>query len=250
MIYLNQPKEIAMATFFVDGDKGGVGKSWMARALADYLMTSRHCGKLVIIDCDPSNPDVVGENSYTSETAEGVEIIAHRFPITSADDWPAVIDFVIGNMKSSDADCVFSLPAGAGLHIDAETIQMQELLTPALTVWVMGTDQSSIEQLEHRVERSETFYSKGIVALNSYHGQLEKGAFAKWNESLLYRMLGWPEIVIPRMNPFGTSVIGTMPFHRVLREGSNLSPTIPIIINGFRRQLHPQLDKAFEALGI
>jgi cellulose biosynthesis protein BcsQ len=37
-----------MATFFVDGDKGGVGKSFVARALADYLLTSGHCRKLVV----------------------------------------------------------------------------------------------------------------------------------------------------------------------------------------------------------
>ena len=45
-------------TYFVDGDKGGVGKSFTARALADMLMQSerfklpRPIGRLLVVDAD------------------------------------------------------------------------------------------------------------------------------------------------------------------------------------------------------
>jgi hypothetical protein len=242
-----------MATFFVDGDKGGVGKSFMARALADYLLTTGHCRKLVVVDCDPSNPDVVGDNAYASETTEsGIEIVAERKPVKNADDWPAVIDFALQHVTGGEkVDCVFSLPAGAGLYIDHTTIEMQALLQPALTVWVMGTDKSSVDQLEARLNKSTSFYAYGIVALNTYHGQPDKGAFWQWNESNVRTMVehSWPEITIPRVMPFGVESIGTQPFHVVLRN-KRISPILPVIINGFRRELHSQLDAAFQKLEV
>jgi len=242
-----------MATFFVDGDKGGVGKSFMARALADYLITSEHCKKLVIIDCDPANPDVVGGEAYASGVVNGIEIVAERKPIKDNDNWMNIIDFALREVTEFDskADCVFSLPAGAGLHINHETIEMQALLQPALTVWVMGNDKSSVSQLEERIEKSPSFYSRGIIALNLYHGQVEKGAFSAWYNSDIYPALAekWPEVFLPRINPFGIEIIGNKPFH-VMLDNRKITPTVPIVIKGFRRQLHPQLDKAFEALGI
>lgn len=66
-----------MAAYIIDGDKGGVGKSFVARAAADYLITHKTGGTVAVIDCDPSNADVVGgDGFYESETVGEVEVLA------------------------------------------------------------------------------------------------------------------------------------------------------------------------------
>jgi CO dehydrogenase nickel-insertion accessory protein CooC1 len=54
----------------LDGDKGGVGKSFMHPA-AWWTVLSTHevsgmpkIDKLIVIDADPMNPDVVCDNGY------------------------------------------------------------------------------------------------------------------------------------------------------------------------------------------
>lgn len=102
-----------MAAYIIDGDKGGVGKSFVARAVADYLINDKNNGTVVVIDCDPSNADVVGGDGFDgAETVAGIEVIGLRSPVSSLDDWFATVDSAV-KFASPNTDFVFSLPASA-----------------------------------------------------------------------------------------------------------------------------------------
>lgn len=243
-----------MASYIIDGDKGGVGKSFVARAVTDYLITNKAIGKIVVIDCDPSNADVVCDNGfYEGETVYGVDVIGLRSPVSSIEDWFATVDRAV-KLQSSDTDFVFSLPAGAGLYIDDTVLSMFSLIGPAQTIWVLGRDQSSIDQLEERVQRAPMFYETGIVALNEHHGSMTRGAFDGWLMSAVRKHLVrndcWKEIIVPPLNAFITKQIGPMPHHRAVArsEKNELSPTIRVGIEAFRRVFRAQLRAALEKI--
>jgi len=64
-------------SYFVDGDKGGVGKSFISRCLVDSFINHEVSGmpkidKLIVIDADPMNPDVVCDSGYQSEVINPV----------------------------------------------------------------------------------------------------------------------------------------------------------------------------------
>lgn len=241
-----------MAAYIIDGDKGGVGKSFVARAVTDYLINNKTAGKVVVIDCDPSNADVVCDSGfYEGETVGGIEVVGHRSPVSSIEDWFATVDRAV-KLAQDDTDFVFSLPAGAGLYIDDTVLSMFSLIGPAQTVWVMGKDQSSIDQLEERVQRAPMFYEQGIVALNEHHGPMSRGTFDAWKKSSVRRQIvradGWKEIIVPPLNAFITRAIGTMPHHRAVArsEKNELSPTIRVGIDAFRRVFRNELRAAME----
>lgn len=241
-----------MAAYIIDGDKGGIGKSFVARAVADYLITNKTAGKVVIIDCDPSNADVVNDGGfYEGETVGEAEVVGLCSPVSSQEDWFSTVDRAV-TLAQDETDFVFSLPAGAGLYIDDTVLSMFDLIGPAKTVWVMGKDQSSIEQLEDRVRRAPMFYETGIVALNEHHGPMSRGTFDTWKKSSVRRQIvradGWKEIVVPPLNAFITKQIGTTPHHRAVArsEKNELSPTIRVGIEAFRRVFRAQLNAALE----
>jgi CO dehydrogenase nickel-insertion accessory protein CooC1 len=73
-----------MAAYIIDGDKGGVGKSFVARAVADYLITNKADGRVVVIDCDPSNADVVNDGGFYGEEAVGGVAVVGFSPLCRA----------------------------------------------------------------------------------------------------------------------------------------------------------------------
>jgi len=239
-----------MATYIIDGDKGGVGKSFVARAFADYLINSKSSGEVVVFDCDPTTRDVVGNSGFDEKEIVGnVTVNGISAPIDSQEDWFNTID-VASKLVTAEVDFVFSLPAGAGLLIDDTVLSLFDLITPVTTVWVMGRDQSSVDQLHERVRRAPKFYERGLVALNEFHGSVEKGAFDLWQRDdirgEIVREDGWREFRVPILNVFVTKTIKNMPLHRAveLSISGRTSPTIRVGIEAFRRALRAEILRA------
>ena len=113
-------------SYFVDGDKGGVGKSFASRCLVDSFINHEVSGmpkidKLIVIDADPMNPDVVCDNGYKNEAVNNIHVIGLQRPIKSEDDWLNLINELAETQinETDEIRLVFSLPSAAGLYITA-----------------------------------------------------------------------------------------------------------------------------------
>lgn len=236
-----------MAAYIIDGDKGGVGKSFVARAFADYLISHKTTGDIVVFDCDPTTPDVVGNGGFSEkEVVNGITIRGIFSPVASQEAWFNTVD-AASKFVASETDFVFSLPAGAGLYIDDTVLNLLSLIGPSTTIWVMGRDQSSVDQLRERVRRAPMAYERGLVALNEVHGSVEKGAFDLWQKDGIREEIvrddGWREFRVPVLNAFVTKAIRNMPLHRAVESSisGRVSPTIRIGIEGFRRAFRAEI---------
>ena len=213
-------------TYFVDGDKGGVGKSSAARAIADMLMQSERfklpktINRLLVVDADESNQDVCGEGGFPPrETVEGCDVIGLFKPISTPEQWVQVGDKVFETIQdwqeSDEGRVVFSLPAGAGLAIAkaAEVTAVMAALN-AVHVWVIGTDAGSVEQLQARFSSFPAFYQHGFIIRNLRHGIRED--FTHWNKSATRNQAlesGWQEIDLPVLTPTVAVDLARTPLH-------------------------------------
>ncbi|MHB1666482.1 hypothetical protein [Thiomonas sp.] len=218
-------------TYFVDGDKGGVGKSFAARAIADMLMQStrfnlpKPINRLLVVDADESNQDVCGAGGFPKlETINTCEVIGKFYPISSPEQWVKVGDEVFDIVQQwNDTDecrVVFSLPAGAGLAI-AKAAEVTAVMTAlnAVHVWVMGTDAGSVEQLQARISAFPSFYRQGFVIRNLRHGVKED--FTHWERSVTRDAVldwGWQEIDLPVLTPSVAVNLARTPLHIAERD--------------------------------
>lgn len=239
-------------TYFVDGDKGGVGKSFVARCVADMLLNNEKYGhakvdQLIVVDADPANPDVCGPGGFVSEEMNGTQIIPLNCPIRSEADWINAIDRIHAAIKSdTDANVrvVFSLPAAAGLVIkeNATVVEMMRFLD-GVPVWVMSNDESSTRQLAERVDAFPMRYEAGFVVRNLRHGIAD--SFLAWNESDVRKRLltdtsgfDWIELDLPVLNSLVVGKISMLPLHRAaeraLNPASGIGAGSRIVIDTYR----------------
>ena len=225
-------------TYLLDGDKGGVGKSFAARCLVDSFLNHTVTGmpeitKIIIIDADPMNPDVVSEDGYKTETVNGIEILAIQHPIKSEGDWVDITNTLEKLILNSQDQIrvVFSLPSAAGLYIN-ETVMSTLKAFNSRIIWVMGTDASSTNQLEDRVNNSPNYYENGYILINLKHGTHK--SFDYWYQSDVRKTLlsedayKWKEIDLPPMISRAAELIGSKPFHQIVETGSVLGTEIGI----------------------
>ncbi len=91
----------------VHGDKGGAGKSMVARALLDLYLEGPQALRrpVAIIDADTQNTDVGDALSY------GELITSHSLSLRDEDGWVTLLN-VIDQVEESQV--VVSLPSGIG----------------------------------------------------------------------------------------------------------------------------------------
>ncbi|NNM65802.1 MAG: hypothetical protein HKL99_14565 [Burkholderiales bacterium] len=218
-------------TYFVDGDKGGVGKSFAARAIADMLTQSERfklpkpINRLLVVDADESNQDVCGEGGFPRNAVVGsCDVMGLFKPISTPEQWVQVGDQVFDIIQEwpdeDEGRVVFSLPAGAGLAIAkaAEVTAVMAALN-AVHVWVIGTDAGSVEQLQARFDAFPAFYRHGFVIRNLRHGRSED--FTHWNKSATRDQAldcGWQEIDLPVLTPSVAVDLARTPLHIAERD--------------------------------
>ena len=239
-------------TYFVDGDKGGVGKSFTARAIADMLMQSERFNllhpvkRLLVVDADESNQDVCGKDGLDHlEMVNDCQIDGMMRGIETAEQWMIAGNEVAEKIQNWPEDeegrIVFSLPAGAGLEI-ARASEITEIMGAlnAVHVWVIGTDYESVRQLQNRLDQFPKFYERGFVILNMRHGTRDK--FVHWNKSETRDQAidgGWREIELPVLTPFVAAELSRTPLHRaemdkVTSKGKKLGLGSLVAIKTFR----------------
>jgi len=168
----------------IHGDKGGVGKSMVAQALADYLMKSGV--KVAIVEADTQNPDVArmfGQNMHVAQTN-----------VRSENGWMDVMDFVI---KHPGHTFIMNTPAGIGEYMKSDMesfasfLKAQDMPVEMELWWVMNIQHDSVNLLNEAYKTYGSFFSRLRVVCNlHYAGGGENpagpaGPFMLWHESPL-----------------------------------------------------------------
>ena len=153
-----------MKMYFVGGSKGGVGKSFVSMALADYL-TQCKGRKIKLIESDTSNPDV----GKTFREDENTEVISFR--LDEADGWIELVNICDG----SDRDIVVNSAARSNEAVanfgGTLTGSLDELKMDIVTFWVINRQRDSIELLKKYME---AIPGELHVVRNTFYGDAAK----------------------------------------------------------------------------
>jgi hypothetical protein len=176
-----EPQKIVTRFIIVHGDKGGVGKSFVAQAIVDYLIDDAK--KVTVIDTDMSNPDVA--------RMFGNLITCNEIDIRNENGWMDVMDFVIHNPNCT---IVMNTPAGIGqfMKTDLESftsfLAEQNLNVEFELWWTMNVQHDSVNLLDYALNKYGHFFKRIRVVCNLHFAngnKSENGPFFLWNESSL-----------------------------------------------------------------
>lgn len=171
----------ATKIIFVLGDKGGVGKSMVSQAVADYL--HGRGVQLAILEADTRNPDV-------GRMFEG-EVPVAQANVRSDNGWMDVMDFVTSHVGHT---IVINTPAGIGDYMANDLASFgkffvdQGIPVELEMWWVMNIQHDSVNLL-HEAYRSYGQHFKRIRVVCNLHfangDSSEHGPFFLWHESPL-----------------------------------------------------------------
>lgn len=174
----------------VDGDKGGVGKSFMARALAGQLLTRRypvHC-----FDGDYRNGLL--ERHY------GKHCPVERLDLRTEEGFSDFYDTL--DWIDDDAIVICDLPAGVGGRLQSEAERLhfnRDFGREIIHVWMADTGEDSVRQFKELQFLANPAHSAFVMNLR---GKTDPKRFAIWHESNLRTWFlagGGLELRLPHM---------------------------------------------------
>ncbi len=157
--------------YFIGGSKGGVGKSFLSMALADYL-TQFKGRKIILIESDTSNPDV----GKTFTQNDDVEVLS--LSLDNADGWIELVN----SCEGSNRDLVVNSAARSGEAVEkfGDTLigSLDELHMQLVSFWVINRQRDSIELLKKYMD---IVPGELHVVRNTFYGEPQK--FELFNNS-------------------------------------------------------------------
>jgi hypothetical protein len=157
---------------FIDGDKGGVGKSAACSALADWCIARNI--PIAVVDGDARNPDV-------GRMFDQLVPVGHA-NLRVHDGWMDLMDFVHANM---DRTIMISMPAGIGSELSKEAHKFmrmsKDLGRNVGLVWVINRTIDSVNLLNPALTALGEDLKAKFVLKNLFFGEAEK--FRRWDDS-------------------------------------------------------------------
>lgn len=216
-----------LKTIIVDGDKGGVGKTTVARAIADAFVNADCNGlpacKIVCLDADHTNPDFCGPGGYVPDEKIWDTGLVN---LDNPKDWLELVnalESVINAAENEEVRIIISMPATAKRSFagDGEVDQVLRMLN-AVPVWVMGRTADSVTQLQSRIDTMPHQFQHGLVVTNLFFGPREK--FVVWDNSATKTdIIGsgeWKETSLPELSDMVVTKVGRTPYHKAIATGA------------------------------
>ena len=153
----------------VGGDKGGVGKSMITRALIDWMIEAGFSP--VIVDADSRNADVM---RAFKERADGFLI-----DLRLKEGW---VEF--GNLVGRTAPerpMVINTPAGIGQMMNAKGDLLKRYRRPVVLIWPINREIDALWLLKQAIENFGQHLADVIVLKNLFFGEPKK--FSLWERS-------------------------------------------------------------------
>jgi hypothetical protein len=156
----------------VDGDKGGVGKSWASCTVLDWLQ--KLGAPVAAVDADTRNADV-------HRMFKGTMPVLHA-NLRDHTGWMDLLDFLVEHPAEIT---VVSLPAGIGDTMKKEAppfIQNMKMLNRDLgLMWIMNRQADSVNLLNQALTHIGSALSFKVAVKNLMYGDSER--FIRWDNS-------------------------------------------------------------------
>lgn len=205
----------------VHGDKGGVGKSTLARATLDYLYRKTRIP--IVYDADNRNAQVY---RFYNEV----------FPVTKINinqrgAFDLVLDKMAENQKAAKVNVFVDLPAQAGNSVDAALSELQlvdaldSIRARATLLFVIGRTSDSIDALQIAFDLFGAI-ADFVVVKNEFFGEATR--FTLYEASATRQLLeknGAKELIIPTLWGDTYDLIDklNLPFFKVAESNLQLS---------------------------
>jgi hypothetical protein len=126
--------------YWIGGSKGGVGKSMVAMATMDLLLGRNE--RVLLVECDTSNPDVW--KTYRNDV-EKIELV----DLDKADGWIHLV-----NVAGAEPEHIIVINTAARNNAAVEQFgttlgaSLEELGRPLVALWVINRQRDSVELLK------------------------------------------------------------------------------------------------------
>ncbi|CAK0765966.1 putative Chromosome partitioning protein ParA [Gammaproteobacteria bacterium] len=224
----------------VHGDKGGVGKSTLARATLDYLYRRRRVP--IVYDADNCNGQIY-------------RFYKDIFPVKQLNidlrgSFDEVLDKIAANKKASSQTNVFvDLPAQAGNSIDAALSELRlvealdSIHARATLLFVIGRTKDSVNAIQIAFDLFGEIADL-VVVKNEFFGEADR--FIIYDASPTHQNIvksGAKELLIPALWGDTYSIVDrlSLPFFRVAE--SNLQLSVKARISAWLNKFDAQFEK-------
>jgi CobQ/CobB/MinD/ParA nucleotide binding domain len=162
-----------MSVFLVHGDKGGVGKSFLAAVLIEYLRARGH--GVAVVDADTRNADL-------HALYGGGEYPTLRVDLRREDGWMEFASFLESTPHN---DVVVSLPAGVGDDVTLNhrffADALYGLRRSLVAFWLLNRSPHAVALLRPFVQCYADDAKAMVAVRNLFFGEPHR--FARWNDA-------------------------------------------------------------------
>ena len=176
----------------LNGDKGGVGKSFLGRTLTWKLSAAGV--PLVLFDGDE-------RNAHLDRYYGGVLKVT-RFDARSEDGWTDLFSGI--DDVAEDAVILVDLPAGVGGQLQRELVRLrenEELGTPTIHVWVGDHSEDSVRLFKDLADVAPAEQTAFVLNKKDDEQLQRFGIWLNSNSRAAFRAEGGVEVTLPRLAP-------------------------------------------------
>ena len=180
------------ALVLVSGEKGGVGKSFVAASLTDWVW-HRLDHPVVVIECNAEIPDV--GRRFTGD------IPVYAIEVRREGGWARFADVVDDH---PDAIVIANLPGSVEQAFPDDRAAILNALRvandiPVILAWVLSHERDGILALRREIELLEQPIDDVVVVANEYHERFDCFAWTSSNVRSEYLARDVQEIRIPKL---------------------------------------------------
>ncbi|KXW56455.1 hypothetical protein LHV13_03270 [Ferrovum sp. PN-J185] len=242
-----------LRTYFIDGDKGGIGKTFLCHLLVDFYLysnqnnnESEYC--LVLFDADLVNKDF---STYPIRRHDGKLIPCFGIDLSIIEGWQFLERKLLRYIKNNQsARAIINCPGNLLNYIkQCDSHEVGAIMTRInmLPLWIFNRSPLCLLNLQERQRLLPLNYKKGVAILNLYFGN--QVDFLHWNLSQFRNTHitkgEWIEITLPTLNHEISAEFSGMPIKNWFEYGYNgkqPSMGLKLAFNCFLKQSYKTLS--------
>jgi hypothetical protein len=228
-----------MALIIVDGEVGGVGKSFTSCGLGEYLIAKGL--PFEIIEADTK--------SNVADYFRDAHIPIHRADLTVTDGWLELLSILA---KVQTAEVILSMPAGANTQLDERgsllSIAATDLKRQTAIVWMLDNSPEGTSELARAAKTLKGSPIKFVAAMNAgKHG----GTFDNWLGTETQKRVKPLEITVPKMQPLAVNAtFKKFPRVRFSANGDSMDYGPRVECMRWLSRFNAEIDRVAVDLGI